>query len=378
MGLKDNAVKVGKAGSAFYKTEFGKEFTKAAAGDLFGDVSGDLFDLFDPEDDDEDDNPKFVENQIDGESPLTLQYFRNKKLAAHMRIARAGLSTVAKIGARMVGGNVGAALNVVNSANEALESVPRLHEDVVDAYADEAAKQAGDTFGDEAAEAVMLANQVRLDWNRLSALVTQLIPPSRRAKPAEWEREHWYSPTKTVQVNKALPGGSLEAIIYHIIKMRTVSIGFKTGALVAKAGVKLGAEAAKVSLRTAGESIPYIGFVGGYVGESVGSLAGTLGGWVVDSLASMASSRVGEWYDAKSQMIAQALHWQAYRELVVGRGQGVGPAMRILSCLWDTIGVRMWKKLGSFLGIGTQQALGYIKEPKGWLVFVDVIDFDSD
>jgi hypothetical protein len=275
------------------------EIGKASLGDIAGDVGGaaggflfDALDIFLA--DEESDNEWFTQNGHDGDSPHTRWYFRLKVGLS----AATAASSVAGLGA------------VVKGA-QGLES-----------YA---------------------------QWSRLGALAEKLIPPSRRAKAAV--KEGWI-PGWRRELKKAVPGGSLEAILFHLIKMKKLSLSANAGGAALSAG----------------------GWLAAYVGT-----------WVADAITAVATSRLAKWYEPSSQALAKILHWRAYREQTLNNALGASfartgggkplaeavarlstdPATRIVQTIWDVTA----RTLGAGFGVWS-----VVKEPKGWLVLADVIN----
>jgi hypothetical protein len=279
------------------------EIGKASLGDLAGEAAGagggflaDALDIF--LNDEASDNEWFAQNGHDGDSPHTRWFFR-LKIGLNLAGAAATVATSAT------------GLGAVVKGGQGLESY--------------------------------------MQWSRLASLAEQLIPPSRRAKAAV--REGWV-PGWRRQTKKAVPGGSLEAILYHVIKMKKLSVGANVGGAALSAG----------------------GWLAAYVGT-----------WVADAVTAVATSRLAKWYEPTSQALAKVLHWQAYREPTLNNLLGASfartaggrplsdvvarlstdPATRIVQTIWDITA----RTLGVGFGVGS-----VVKEPKGWLVLADVIN----
>jgi hypothetical protein len=279
------------------------EIGKASLGDLAGEVAGGaggfLFDALDIFLNDEaSDNEWFTQNGHDGDSPHTRWYFRLK-----------------------IGLNIAGAAGTVAASAAGLGAVVK---------------------GAQGMESYM-------QWGKLAALAEKLIPASRRAKAAV--REGWI-PGWRREVAKGVPGGSLEAMLFHIIKMKKLSLGANAG----------------------GAALSASGWLAAYVGT-----------WVADAISAVATSRLAKWYEPTSQAMAKILHWQAYREQTLNRMLGASfartggdrplsaavarlstdPATRIVQTIWDITA----RTLGAGFGVWS-----VVKEPKGWLVLADVIN----
>ena len=261
---------------------------------LGGDALGSGFDALDLylRDDSESDNPYFRQNGYDDPSPDTIWFFRKK---FGIGLASAGMSLA--------------------GAGPAIKGAT--------------------------------GYESKLTWYKMSALAEQMIPPSRRGKPPVMQG--WYG-FRTVK-QKAVPSGSLETIVYHIIKMKTVSVGSNS------VGTGLG--------------------IAGWLGLNVGS-------WIADTIHSLASGRLSAWFEPASQALAKVLQWQAFRERVLNRklgstfgsrlSQGGGkagkiqassdPASRIVEAIWDYTATLS----------GGRSPWPFIAEPKGWMVLADVIN----
>lgn len=245
------------------------EGTKAVNGDL-GNALAAVFELMEMQEEGAGlDNQMFTDNGHDGPSPNTTLYFRVKKAL--------------KIGSTIVT-NLGDIGGVVSGTQGATYS---------------------------------------LMWYKLNALFEKLIPPSRRAKKVEYSA--WYSWTVA---KKAVPGGSLEAILTGIMRQKMY------------------------------------GAVGGFTKAGITFGTGGITGFLVNSTAAWIGPKLDLIFGQDLQTFAKALHWFAFLEKVVGRGTGKGPARRILDVIWTEL------SLGKTSGITLDQV---VSEPRGWLVLADLM-----
>lgn len=164
-----------------------------------------------------------------------------------------------------------------------------------------------------------------LKWYRVNALFNKLIPPSRRAKKAVYAS--WYS---WQVAKKAVPAGSLEVRMTQIIRQRMY------------------------------------GVAGGVSKTAVAVGTGGLLGYFVNSAASVWQEKLDAIFGQDVQTLAQGLHWFAFLETVVGRGQAKGPALRILELLWNETPT-LWVVSGVTLE-------KIVREPKGWLIVAEMIN----
>ena len=160
-----------------------------------------------------------------------------------------------------------------------------------------------------------------LVWYKLNALFEKLVPPSRRAKPVVYAGWFSYEVAK-----KAVPAGSLEARLTAIIRQKMYATG-------------MSALTATTKLTTEG-----------------------LAGFFVDSAIAWAGPTLDSWFGQDTMALAQGLHWFAFLETVVGRGQGKGPALRILEVIWQEFA------LGS---VALPKLEDIVREPRGWLVIAE-------
>lgn len=270
----------GQAVKYVVNTKFGQSFVAGsvvegvkAVHEGAGNLLGGVLDLAMGDDDpDALDNPFFVQNGHDGESPKTNSYLT----------ARKGLGMVGTIGTA-----------------------------VLDA--------GGITSGASAVQSSVL-------WYRINALFERLVPPSRRAKPAQYAS--WYSWTVA---KKAVPPGSLETQMKQIIRQKM----YCAAGGATKAGIAFG--------------------------------TGGLLGIFVNAASSQLQERLDSIFGQDVQTLAQGLHWYAFRELAVGRAHigGKGPALRILELLWQQVA------LGH---IGFMSIADVVREPRGWLVIAELLN----
>jgi len=168
------------------------------------------------------------------------------------------------------------------------------------------------------------AVQSSVVWYRINGLFERMVPASRRAKPPEYAA--WYS---WAVAKKAVPPGSLEVQMKRILRQKMY--GAAGGAT--KAGIAFG--------------------------------TGGLLGIFVNAASSQLQERLDAIFGQDVQTLAHGLHWYAFRELVVGRGGGKGPALRILDLLWQQFA----------LGHGGYVAIAdVVREPRGWLVIADLMN----
>ncbi|MDE2574228.1 MAG: hypothetical protein KGL55_02855 [Rhodospirillales bacterium] len=162
-----------------------------------------------------------------------------------------------------------------------------------------------------------------LIWYKLNALFDRLVPPSRRGKPVVYGA--WYS---WEVARKAVPKGSLETRMTAIMRQKMY-------------GAAGGATKAGITWSTGG-----------------------ITGYFVSSASAVVAPYLDSLFGQDIQTLAQGLHWFAYLELVIGRGQGVGPALRILEVIWTDIA----------LGRASMPAMrDVVREPRGWLVIADLL-----
>lgn len=158
---------------------------------------------------------------------------------------------------------------------------------------------------------------------KLYALFMQMIPKSRKAKSAVYAS--WFS---YEVAQKAVPAGSLETRLTAIMRQKFYG--------AASSGVKTG-----ITFGTGGWT-----------------------GYFVNSAAASVAPFLDSWLGQDTQTLAQGLHWFAFLELVVGRGVGKGPAMRILEVIWSELS----------LGRAFLPAMAdIVREPRGWLVVADLL-----
>ena len=162
-------------------------------------------------------------------------------------------------------------------------------------------------------------------WYRINALFEQMIPPSRQAKAVVHNRTGWFS---WEVAHKAVSAGSLEIKMRQVLKQKMYS----TSGSGIKAAITFG--------------------------------TGGLLGYFVNSAASAVAPALNSWFGQDIPALAQGLHWFAFAESVVGRGAGKGPAMRILEIVWEQFA------LGHGSGVSFADV---VKEPRGWLVFADLL-----
>ncbi|HEX7390673.1 MAG TPA: hypothetical protein VF286_11210 [Acidiphilium sp.] len=160
-------------------------------------------------------------------------------------------------------------------------------------------------------------------WYKLNALFEKLVPPSRRGKPATYSA--WYS---WEVAKKAVPKGSLESQMTAIMRQKMY-------------GAAGGATKAGITWSTGG-----------------------ITGYFVSSASAVIAPYLDRMFGQDLQTLAQGLHWFAFLELVVGRGQGKGPALRILDVIWTEMA----------LGRASLPPVAVIvREPRGWLVIADLL-----
>jgi hypothetical protein len=217
------------------------------------------------------DNPLFEQNGHDGKSPLTARYFTVKKLAKG-------------------GGSLGVSVMDIGGVVSGAEA---LNSGVV--------------------------------WYRINALFEQMVPPSRRAKQAEYNRTGWFS---YELAKKEVKAGSLEIQMRNIIRQKMLS----TSGSAFKSAVTFG--------------------TGGLTGYFVNAISGSIG------------VGINSWFGPDIPALAMAIHWFAFVEQAISHGRGKGPACLILDVVWEQFAI----------GKGSMVSLyDVVKEPRGWLVIADLL-----
>ena len=91
-------------------------------------------------------------------------------------------------------------------------------------------------------------------------------------------------------------------------------------------------------------------------------------GAVIGAVGNVARSSIVTYWEKDLVAFAAGIHWRAFTELRVGRGQATGPSMRIFHQLFND-----YTTIGAAIAEDPATINRIISEPKGWLVVSDKV-----